>query len=714
MRTRLGWLCWLVLVAVCIWLPWHALFEGDGPFVRQLSRSLAWKSVAECLLLLAAVYGSLRTRKGGFILATLCAEVYARRHGVDITLALLALYLAGIHALGRIATSFLESPRSRTLDSYLREAVLGIAMWSAAIWSASLVGMGSLLSLRILAIVLLGGALVVACVRWRKSMRMPSPRLTRDTAFLVASVVTIVLMLSAKAATSVDSDGLWYGLNADRLLFADGGLFHAQGLIAHVHFYPKLAEALQAPFLGLGSASLVTGFSLACWVLLLATAREILRELGVQGVTAWFGALLACAVPAVAASAATPKGELLAAWLCLCALLAALRLRRDGGNAHWLGPGLAAIFLAPLARLTVLPYAAIIFLFLVASALRERQAASRRLVPIVWVPVAVALAVVFLVCLRTFQQTGVALVAPDLLVDTQGLIGWHLHDDIGRYEPSFRTPFPGGLIDSLFGPAAYIHQALFWMGNGWLPLLLAAIVLRGWRWMRDPVTLFMLVVGFSMYGLMYAYRYGNDGADGNYFIVPIVLLHMAVWTGLFGPGARPIGSRAFVAGVAAIAAFCLFMVVTTANWFPGTGRLDTRFDKTPFGELRALADARYRVSGLAPLATALEAWPARTRMLGDMPTLDGGYFPVRYESLGVIAWARPCLLADSAAVVRLFREHGIQLVALGHDPATAFVDGRVRPVMNELVRLGEARKLNDGGDSADLWLLAPARPAATR
>ncbi|MGF6710210.1 hypothetical protein QFZ41_001174 [Luteibacter sp. W1I16] len=28
MLVRLGWLAWLGLVAACIWLTWHALFDG--------------------------------------------------------------------------------------------------------------------------------------------------------------------------------------------------------------------------------------------------------------------------------------------------------------------------------------------------------------------------------------------------------------------------------------------------------------------------------------------------------------------------------------------------------------------------------------------------------------------------------------------------------------------------------------------------------------
>lgn len=655
--------------------------------------------------MLGAIYGSLLLRRYGIVLALLCAEVYARRHGIDITLFLLALYLAGIVALGRCGARLLGMPRALTLDTCLRDTVLGVIMWSTAIWVASIVDWGSLPALRVLSIAILGAALAYASWELRRQPILPMRRFTRSSTSLIASLATIVLMLSAKAAVAVDGDALWYGLNADRVLFGDGGLFHAQGLIAHVHYYPKLAESLQAPFLGLGSASLVTGFSLLCWILLVATAREVLNELGVEGMRAWFGAAFACVVPAVAASAATPKGELLAAWLCVSGLLAALRLRHDD-NQSWLGVGLAAVLVAPLARLTVLPYATAIFVFIVAVTMMRRRA---RLTWRLTAPIALASVLALLVCLRTFQQTGVALASPDVLVHLQGLLGWQLHDDVGRYEPELRTPFPSGLLDSLFGPGAYIHQALFWMGNGWLPLLIAALALRGWRWTLQPATLFMFLVGMSMYALLYAYRYGNDGADGNYFIVPIVLLHLVTWAGIFSTPTA-IAARPFVWGAMTLAAFCLFLVVTTSNWFPGTGRLDARFDRTPFGELDALADARFRVSGMGPLAEALEAWPRSTRMLGDMPTLDGGYFPVRYESLATIAWARPPLLADRDSIVRLFRDHDIRLVALSHDPATAFIDERIRPVLEDLAHRGEARKLNVGGGLPDLWVLGTSQP----
>lgn len=705
MRARLGWLGWLMLVAVCIWLPWHALFEGNGPFVRQLSRSLAWKSIAECLLLLGAVYGGLRLRKGGVVLAVLCAEVYARRHGVDITLALLAAYLAGMHALGRCTAGILRMPSGSTLDIRLRDTVLGLIAWSAVIWTASFADVGSLGAIRALAVALLGGALAFWFWRWRSEIVAPIRPVTRSGAFLVASSVTIVLMLVAKSASAVDSDALWYGLNADRMLFGNGGLFHDQGLVAHVHFYPKLTEALQAPFLGLGSASLVTGFSLVCWVLLVVTSREVLGEFGVDGIRAWFGALFACVVPAVAASAATPKGEVLAAWLCVFGLLSGLRIRHGHRYRDWQGVGIGAVLLAPLARLTTLPYAVTIFLFIVTVAVVRRTRPTWR----VCVPIALAAIVSFLVCLRTFQQAGVALASPDVLVNLQGLLGWHLHDDIGRYEPVFRTPFPSGLLDSLFGPAAYIHQALFWMGNGWIPLLLAGFALRGWRWVTAPSVAFALLIGLSMYVLLYAYRYGGDGADGNYFIVPIVLLHLVGWAGVFADGHREPAPRPFSAGAVAMAAFCLFMVITTANWLPGTGRLDARFDRTPFDELRALAENRFRTSNLGPLATVLSHWPPGTRMLGDMSVDDGGYFPVRYESLVTISWARPPLLASPDAIVRLFRDHDIRLVALGHEP-TAGVSDRVRQVLENLVRRGDAQKLNVPASVADLWLLTPGRP----
>ncbi|QWT18695.1 hypothetical protein KPL74_13190 [Bacillus sp. NP157] len=712
MRVRLGWLAWWLLVVACITLPLHALYGQGGPFERQLANSAPWKSLDECLLLLGALYVALRWRRGGVVLGIVAFEAFARRHGIDLTLAMLLLYVGGMHALGRLCVS-VESNRVDRVADALRHVLVGMMAWAALTWLASLAGMGTVAEIRWLAIGVLGGALALDTWRQRARLHWPARPTGRLSAFLLALALTVVAMLAAKAAAALDGDALWYGVNADRVLLGAGNLFASQGLVVHVHYYPKLAESLQIPFMGLGSASLVTGLSLACWLLLVATCRELLREAGVVAAPlAWGGALFATCIPAVAASAATPKGEVLAAWLCLMALLAAMRLPRATGRdaATWLAAGLVAALLAPLARLTVLPYAAAIFVFVAWQAVRQHLRPTLRRT---WLVYTTGLLVVALVCWRTWVMTGVALATPDVLVDLQGWLGWHLHDDIGRYVPDFRTPFPSGLVQSLFGPRAYIHQALFWMGNAWIPLLAFALVRRGWRWILADGLLFWLMLGLAMYAMLYAYRFGPDGPDGNYFIVCIVLLHLVAWAGCAGPATT--APRPFLAGAAALLALSLFMVLTTANWLPGLARLDARFDRTPFGELDRMAAARYRVSGMGPLAGVVAAYPASTRMVGDLDVGDGGFFNVSYESLNSVAWARPPLLADNAAVQAFLLSHRIRLVVLAR-PGNPAVARTVRPALEALVATGRARQLNAGGAPADLWevLDAPGFPQTLR
>lgn len=704
LRFRLGWLAWLVIVAACIWLPFHDLYGSHGPFARQLSRSIAWKGLSECLLLLGAVYAGLRLQRHGYLLALVALEIYTRRHGLDITLLLLSLYAAGITATGQRIASWLKLGWPRDPGEWLRAGFLGLIAWAAVIWLASAAGLGSIAWIRGLAIGVLGTALCFQAWRWRTLPWVFDAPASRVSAAITATFVTTVAMLAAKSAAAVDSDALWYGLNADRVLLGDGGLLKGQGLVTHVHYYPKLAESLQIPFLGLGSASLVTGLGLVCWALLAATCREVLREFGVATAQAWLGALLACAVPAVAASGATPKGELLAAWCCVFGVLAALRLMRDPTSRGWLGMGVAALVIAPLARLTVIPYAAMACFFLLVVAARRHVRPMGR---DTWVPITLALTVFFFTCLRTWLLAGVAFVSPDVLVTLQKIVGWRLHDDIGRYEPVFNTPFPGGLVDSLFGPSRYIHQALFWMGNAWLPLLVAAMALRGWRWLAAPGVAFCFFVGLSMYVLLYAYRYGDAGADGNYFIVPIVLLHLVAWTGAFGKPMDLSGAPWLLAGSGALVAFSLFMVVTTANWEPGTGTMDANFRRTPFSELGRLADKRFATSGMASLARYLERFPPSTRMLGNMPDGDGGYLPLRYEALGDIAWARSTLLADEASLRGLLTGNDIALVALART-MTSPADVLVRHTLDDMAREGTAVPVAAPIGDVDLWLLPDA------
>ena len=709
MRARLGWLAWLVIVAACIALPLHALYGSSGPFSRQLANSAPWKSLDECVALLGALYVAMRWQRGGIALGVIALALFTRRHGIDITMVLLAMYVGGLHALGRLCFPSSDAGARVPVDT-LRHVFSGLVVWSALVWISSAVGTGSIHAIRWLAIGVLGVALVLDTWRQRSRLRLPARPSTPLGALLVALAITVVAMLAAKAAAALDSDAFWYGVNADRVLLGEGNLFHPQGLVVHVHYYPKLAEALQIPFLGLGSASLVAGVSLICWALLVMTARELLREAGVASARlAWGGALFAACVPAVLASAATPKGELLAAWLCLIALLAGMRLRHltaDRESAAWLAVGLVGAVLAPLARLTVLPYAALLFAFVLWQGVRYRV---RPTWPALGLAAAGALTFV-LVCYRTWAMTGVALSTPDVIVDLQAALGWHLHDDIGRYVPAFHTPFPSGLLQSLFGPSDYIHQALFWMGNAWLPLLVAAIALRGWHWMlRDTMT-FWLALGLSMYALLYAYRYGPDGPDGNYFIVPIVVLHLTAWTGCVAGLQRRAVGKPFLAGAGAMLAASLFLVLTTANWLPGLARLDASFQRTPFSELDRIAAARFRISGLAPLARALTAWPPETRMVGDMVELDGGLFPVRYESLDSIRWSRPPLMETPGSVHAFLMSHGIELVALRRLNAPP-VSAPVRAAMDALEATGIARRLSATGAPVDVWQLSGSHSA---
>lgn len=716
----------LIVFAACLLLwPMHSLFGGSGVFVNQFSRALPRQSAIECLLVLGIVYCGLRasSRRGGAAVLLVTAELYARRQGVDISIALMAAYSLGIYTVGANAGHWLY-PQSDADSGYaLRTAFLGVLTWSLVIWLSSLAGWGSISQIRWLTMVFLGGNFLAWAIRSRQLVRqLPSVAMfpySRTQASIYAVVVTTVLVMFTKAAVSVDFDSLWYGITADRTMLAAGNLYAGEGLVAHVHYYPKLFESLQIPFLASGSLSLIMGTSILSWLLLMATVHQILGEFDLSADIRLLGGLLAATIPAVCDSALTSKGELFAAWLCLFAVYGAFRYSRDCTRYDWLALAGASALLAPMSRLSVLPYAVLIFVYAVTLAVWPGRRLPLNNVAVAdipearpprWttpIPVLMSLVLIALVCLRTYWLTGMALTTPDVLIDLQSRLGLHLHDAIGEYRPSYRVPFPEGLYSYLLDPSRYIHVALFWTGNVWLYLMISACLANGQRWMVDNRVAVLLITGLCFFAVLFGYRSTEDGADGNYFIVPVTCLLMAGVIGLFAPNSprrEAIQRLAWLVSPAFIG-FGLMVLLSAANWRAGTRRPDAQFDRLPFSEIPSMANSALANAGLRAVADKLHDLPVNTRVVGDIGEDLGAFLPLRYESLRTIAWERAKLLRSPDALAAWLAQARIGIVII-HSPAGSDpVDQLLVTTITMLAGEGAATRLELTTGNYAVWQL---------
>ncbi|HEL2981483.1 TPA: hypothetical protein UMB92_004392, partial [Stenotrophomonas maltophilia] len=285
-------------------------------------------------MLFFALYGALKLIRGAALWIGLAAvsALYARHHGVDVAMLASYIYLEGIFALGGCLVALAGGVSRRDPAQQVIVGMTGLVACSLLLWVASLSGAGSMQALAGIAAVVLGGMLILRRGPWLGGMLLSGIRHGAErTPAVTALIATLMLVLFAKASVSSDFDSNWYGLAADRALIASGNIFRSEGLVAPVHYYPKLIELLQVPLAAIGSIPAIIGLSIGCWLATLGVASQVLRELRVGRVLRSHVVALLATLPAFANISITAKGDALAALLLAVALLAVLRLGNRGG-----------------------------------------------------------------------------------------------------------------------------------------------------------------------------------------------------------------------------------------------------------------------------------------------------------------------------------------------------------------------------------------------
>lgn len=673
------------LAAACagffLYMPIWSLL-ADGPFSWHVARPAAWQGGLEVVVLWMVIALATATRPAvlGCWIAGIGVTFYARRHGVDLAVLAIYVYVEGIFSLGKLAARALGRAFGDDWgESPLLLGLLGLVCWALLIWGASALGLGSPDAVRLLAVGVLGLALMLH--RGPRLASLVAAKLRPETVgdrAAVSFLAAFCLALFAKASVVIDYDSLWYGLQASEVLVGEGSLYRSQGLVAVVHHYPKLYESLALPFAGLGSTSLVFGLGVVSWGMLVLTVIALLEEFGVgRTLRLWGGALLAT-LPALANVSVTAKGDVFSAWMLVTAMLALLRYSR-GLAGIWLWVAAAAIALGVLSRLSNLPYAGLLGLFIVWNGVRRRGEGI--LAGPCLVLGALTGALVAAVLARTLLITGVALIAPNELVKLQLAAGMHLREPVGLL-PQFgtgvpRLPLLEGLWGILFEPARYPHLLISWTANFWLFLPLAILILAGPRPFargRDVGLPPMLLLGLSFFPVMFGYRFAVPAGDGNYFIVPIVA--MAVWALAIVPSMHGIARRGLTILLAVFAVTGASISFVTGSWGPGTRSFDLELERVPFELAQRRKEAIHK-AGLKGVDRFFAGMSPGTRVIGLEPSglraeaPNGWWLPVQYEPVEGFGWQNPTIVGTQANFVRYLDEAGIEYVVIPREPRDA-------------------------------------------
>jgi hypothetical protein len=642
---------------------------GEGPFGYHATRVESWQGGLEVLALaalLAMAAGLVRSPRWRAVLVLALAELYLRRHFVDIPMLIDLAYVEILIGLGAGGARLAGIAPTRDARDYLHFFVAGVVLWSLGAWTLSAFGFGSLKILRLYTLLL---AIPAAAARqtplalflWRRFAA-----LNASGRASLAALGAWFLALAARTNVVMGFDPWWYGFRGEYVLVPGRSAFEPLGLVAPVHYYPKLYELLLISVSGLHDLSVIEGVSIFVLLLFALAAMELLKPLGLGTKTRVLLVALVTTVPAIANSSLSPKPDLFMAFVLLVACIDATRFAREGSISAALWTG-AALLLAFASKLSAPPY--ILALALGTLALWLRNGRPRTRDPASERRFAIAIAggafiVAIFVTARTWLLAGVPMVGPESVVTLFEKLGMTLKPPVGRLldaPPIGLSAQPDLLIDQLFRPQRLAHMVVTWIGNVWLFLLALAVtarvLMRRPRGDTPPVPAIWWILLLAGLALLLTFETTTRGGEGNYFILPVALAILA--GGYLALRALPSGMPVRML----LAMLPLFVVAQgwysflSAGWAAGTRAFDVDFNHG-VRDLRKQKLRQFQRAGITNIAAYVTAVPGVPRGVGYVS--DGPLFQLdgTFEALNMYEfWNRAPLESAQAFIDYLASEH---------------------------------------------------------
>ena len=660
-----------LLGLICIGVPmWQLLTYQPYDFALTLPQT--WQGGIEALVLFTLLASAQRIRYRGacFVIVFLVAELYLRRHAVDVSAIVDLIYFEILVGIGVVLATRMDPRAERNVDYYLRAFVLGICLWSVCAWGLSAVGIGSVKALRVLT-ALLGLSLLIFRPKPLSVFVIERAlEMTLRQRILIAAFAAWFLVLFAKTGVAMNFDALWYSLRGDHMLVGEGSVFKSAGLVSSVHYFPKLYELILIPVSGLGISSVIAGISIFVLATLALACYEAARYLGVESRGVRLLIALTCiSVPAISNSAVDPKPELLAVLFALLAWIYAGRFIENHarGAALW---AVACGILATQTKLVAIPFVSAMTLATVFFAIRYR---TRAISGDANVPdhssgiIAASLAVLvgIFVTARTLILAGVPTIGPDALVNIWRALDLNFKFPTGTMnwiKPADWSDAPQLILDVLFRPPLAGHHLTYWNGNLWLWAALVIPFLPRLAVASREQTRALFVIGLSIAAcgllLLVGISYGVRGGDGNYYIIATIA---ATLLGLTAIARRLPASRFMYACLIAFCAFHMSFGFVSADWMTGTRAFDFKLNRG-IHEFRTTNRHLLHANGLETIDRYLRHLHRPARVIGCMDDNLDMRLSARTESIQQIAYSRLDFLTSPTAFFNFLQDDKIDFL----------------------------------------------------
>jgi hypothetical protein len=664
-------LCAVAFIAIPAWE-----LIVPGPFDWHIQTAQFWQGGIEALVLIALVSLGFALNRAGWLIALVVVPsiLYLRRHAVDASLVVDAIYVEVVVGVGMSARRLLHLPLPASSFDYVLAFASGFALWSSLAWALSAIDLGSQKALGWLTIALavpavLSGHRPLFAYLWRRAREQS----TADRIWC-GMLAAWLLILFARSRVAIYADAPWYGLRSQYVLVPGHSVFEALGLTSPVYYYPKIYELFLLPLNALRDYSVIDAMSILMLLMLLLVGRLLMRELATPARVQLPILGLVATLPALANIATSPTPDVFSALFVLLAALFALKAVRvrSAGAFAWM---LACIAIGCSGKLTAIPFCGVL---LVATLLAIAFVPKARDLPdeppiqpaFAWLTLAAATIATLFVHARTLLLTGLPTIGPDPLFKLWLALGFRMKDPVGTLQwarPQDWADVPSLLFDWLLAPQKLEHVIIMWTGNVWLwfGLIALAAAVIGWR--REPATrtnwplVALMVTGV---GLAVGNRYLVRGGDGHYFLAALVPAILCGGTVAFSRLSRT--PRVFAIVLACIPAFALFQAsysFASGSWFQGTRAFDLNFSQSPRGT-RKKRKTIVDYYGLSRISGFLGELPHGARVIGAVEQSAYGWLPTRYEGVLAITYSRPDYTADPASIRHLLNTQRIQALIL--------------------------------------------------
>lgn len=703
----------LVVVAAVVFIgvpAWQLVFP-PAPFAWAVAQPFTWQGAIEALLLAVLVGAGLVLDRRWSLLALVALPLafYLRRHAVDVPLLLDLVQLEIVVGLGALALRLCRLPPPGDARGYLHAFVCGFLVWSLVAWSASALDAGSIRTLRWLTLLLaipaaFGGHAPIVLHLWRSRRSLAAA-----DRFLAGGLVGWIATLFARTNSVYGYDSLWYGLRAEYVLDPGRSVYEPLGLVSPVHYFPKLYEMFLLPVAAMGDASVIDGVTILMLVLVLVACHVLARRIGLPPRARWPLLAVIAALPVLANSALSPKPDVISVLFVLIAADAALAFveTRGAGAAAWM---LACCALACLAKLTALPYVAMLVPAAAVGAWRRRgtiedAAQTARECRIASLALVATVLVTIFVTARTWLLAGLPTIGPDPLFRLWTALGFELAPPAGTLnwtQPQDWSDVPALVVDWLFRPQRLLHIVISWTGNVWLwcalLALLAAPLARG-EVRRGPARWPLAALMATGAALAVGMRYHVRGSDGNYFLAAVLPAILVSATALF----RRLASapRVFAAALACLPAFALFHAgysFVSAGWWPGTSVFDLDLARS-WQDTRRLRWQKLQAAGLARIGEYLKQRPGLARAVGYAAEPASFWLPARFEHVATISFSRPEYAYDPQRFLGFLAEQSIDYLILpkagAPDPVASMLKPSMDAVATTLQADPDVRRIDD-------------------